>query len=303
MKQRVTIIITTYNDSVDMLRRAVLSVVQQTLAPAEVIVVDDGSSSESARQLQNELLKNGQHGNIKFLFKENGGPSSARNLGVQHCETEWIAFLDSDDEMLPRNIEEKLQGLKDLGEDYFGVYGSYLINGGRAQIYRHFDGVADADWVGHSGHGIPGGVPTYVFRSEALKAVGGFDESLVNNEDFDLLIRLIRAGYKVKGMLQPNFIRNYRPESVSRSTDYEKKFRLQQKFLEKAERLNYFSAAELTRRKQAVLVSLARGQIKAGKLRAGLKSFAYAKHLHPATGIKQLIVFNLAALFERLGVL
>ncbi|MDZ4150052.1 glycosyltransferase family 2 protein, partial [Methylicorpusculum sp.] len=93
----ISVVIPTYNRC-DFLRRALLSVVAQTLQPTEIIVVDDGSSDSTAVMIRDEFPE------IKYYRQENYGVSSARNLGIQHAIGDWIALLDSDDEWLPEKL-------------------------------------------------------------------------------------------------------------------------------------------------------------------------------------------------------
>ena len=65
----------------------------------QIILVDDGSSDKSAEIIQKWQQKFPQ--NIRYFYKENGGQASARNLGLQHVETEWVTFIDPDDFVSP----------------------------------------------------------------------------------------------------------------------------------------------------------------------------------------------------------
>ena len=70
----------------------------------QVILVDDGSSDKSAKVIQKWQQKFPQ--NIRYFHKENGGQSSARNLGLQYVETEWVTFIDPDDFVSPNYFWE-----------------------------------------------------------------------------------------------------------------------------------------------------------------------------------------------------
>ena len=97
-----SIIIPTYNRK-DLLReRSLKSLLNQTLKDFEVIVVNDGGEdvSDVIEEYKNKGL------NIKYLtYKENKGPSYARNRGIEIAEGEWIGFLDDDDEYLENTLE------------------------------------------------------------------------------------------------------------------------------------------------------------------------------------------------------
>lgn len=69
-----------------------------------IIVVDDGSTDNSEELVKKEFKKEEK---IKIIIKENGGVSSARNVGIREADSEWIALLDSDDVWLPEKIEKQ----------------------------------------------------------------------------------------------------------------------------------------------------------------------------------------------------
>lgn len=90
----------------DYILRAVQSALTQTIAPLEVIVVDDGSTDGGAF-----CLEGIDAGMVRIITQRNQGVGAARNTGVRHASGEWIAFLDADDAWLPHHLEE-LYGLK-----------------------------------------------------------------------------------------------------------------------------------------------------------------------------------------------
>ena len=106
----VTVIIPTYNRS-NLLPGAINSVLDQTYKNVEIIVVDDGSTDNTA-----EIIK--QFEGIKYLYKENGGQGSARNEGLKHSTGDLIASLDSDDEWLPTFLERCVNKIVDDGMDF-----------------------------------------------------------------------------------------------------------------------------------------------------------------------------------------
>lgn len=77
------------------IKRSIDSVLRQECNDLEIIVVDDGSTDDSA-----DYVKAYQDDRIKYIYKKNGGVSSARNKGIEEATGEWIIFLDADDELL-----------------------------------------------------------------------------------------------------------------------------------------------------------------------------------------------------------
>ena len=88
------------------LAQAIDSVLTQTHAPAEVLIVDDGSTDESA------AVAHGYGSAIKYIHQEQGGAARARNAGVDASSCEYIAFLDADDIWLPDKISRQLLALE-----------------------------------------------------------------------------------------------------------------------------------------------------------------------------------------------
>ena len=112
-ENRISVVIPTYNRS-HTLMRAINSVLSQTHPAFEIIVVDDGSTDGTKELLQaHGFFKKGtKELEKKYLIQENGGVSSARNLGVKNAKGDFIAFLDSDDAWSEKKLERQLVVLK-----------------------------------------------------------------------------------------------------------------------------------------------------------------------------------------------
>ena len=111
--QLVTTIIPVFNRPV-LLRDAVQSVLAQTYRPIEIIIVDDGSTDETADLIQ-ELAASAPR-LINALRQTNAGPGVARETGRQAADGEFIQYLDSDDLLLPRKFELQVAALRDHPE-------------------------------------------------------------------------------------------------------------------------------------------------------------------------------------------
>ena len=96
----ISVVIPTYNRA-QMLERAISSVYKQTLAPAEIIVVDDGSQDST----QEMILQ--KYPQVNYVKQDRKGVSIARNAGIKIAQGVWVALLDSDDEWMPRKLEEQ----------------------------------------------------------------------------------------------------------------------------------------------------------------------------------------------------
>jgi glycosyltransferase involved in cell wall biosynthesis len=103
-----SVVIPTFNRN-ETLTRAIKSIYQQTLKASKVVVVDDGSTDSTPESMQTFSEQS-----LPFRFEyiqlqTNKGVSHARNIGVKTCTTQWIAFLDSDDEWLPNKMQAQLR--------------------------------------------------------------------------------------------------------------------------------------------------------------------------------------------------
>ncbi|MBP5198995.1 MAG: glycosyltransferase, partial [Lachnospiraceae bacterium] len=118
-KPKISVIVPVYN-TLDYLERCVKSIMDQTYENIEIILVDDGStdgSGELCDKLSEDFLgnkdenKNENKKTIKVLHKDNGGSSSARNLGIKNATGKYLGFVDSDDFVSPQMYEELVNGM------------------------------------------------------------------------------------------------------------------------------------------------------------------------------------------------
>jgi glycosyltransferase involved in cell wall biosynthesis len=128
----VSVIIPAYNAS-GTIRRAVNSVLAQTVPVLEILVIDDGSPDDVATPLA------GLDPRITVIRQSNAGASAARNRGLDAARGEWVAFLDADDEWFPNRLELQLAVTREWPEVEF-ISGMFLL--------RHGDGRRDQS-AGH----------------------------------------------------------------------------------------------------------------------------------------------------------
>lgn len=109
MKELVSVIIPVYNVQ-DYLQTCLDSVCNQTYTNMEIILVDDGSTDNSGRMCDRYATEDTR---IRVIHKTNGGQSSARNLGIDIAQGQWLTFVDSDDLVAPDLIERLIQVVDD----------------------------------------------------------------------------------------------------------------------------------------------------------------------------------------------
>jgi glycosyltransferase involved in cell wall biosynthesis len=190
---------------------AIESVLAQTYAQVEVVVVDDGSPDNAARVA-------GRFPWVRCVRQPNAGLAAARNAGIRESEGELLVFLDSDDRLLPRAIEIGVEELRAHPEAAFafGRYRRIARDGQRLQNDEQPRSDADpySTFLRYNYAGVPA---TGVFRRSALEEVGNFDENLPQAEDYDLSLRLARQ-FPVRA--HGDEVVEYRVHGGSMSQDY-----------------------------------------------------------------------------------
>lgn len=176
----ISVIIPTYN-SAHYLPAALESVVAQDYRPLEVIVVDDGSTDETAAIVADFFQRTGLPG--EYLFQPNQGPAAARNRGLTLAHSEWIAFLDADDLWLPGKSTLQMQ-LLDAYPQAGLVWGSASIFAGDlspAASPAVRTSLPQPNWM----------LQSMLFRRSTLDRVGSFNPALRLGEDVDWLWRAL----------------------------------------------------------------------------------------------------------------
>jgi hypothetical protein len=206
-----SVIIPTYNRA-DLLREALDSLFAQTFTDYEVIVVDDGSTDDTA----NFLSTLGDR--VRVFRQKNQGPGAARNLGIANARGEFVAFLDSDDLWCPWALEVYAQVIADnRNVSFVAGHGEPLEK--KANLLDHppqrtFKPSRDFLTASKAGYAF-GGTPGMAVKSELLRAVGGFVDEFINGEDQDLCLRLGTAPGFVRIQSPPLFLQRTNDVHVS----------------------------------------------------------------------------------------
>lgn len=202
MKQRIAAIIPLYNGR-DFIRESLESVIAQTVPVDEIIVVDDGST-DAGGDVVDTVMRENAGIPIRLLRKENGGQSSARNLGMTQTSCDLIALLDQDDAWHRNHIEVLKQPFEgDALGDIGVVYGNLdrIDLAGRI-VHRNFLDACPSthpktsrqQCLSQDLHILPG---ASLMRRSAVEAAGWFDERLCGYEDDDLFLRMFSMGFRL----------------------------------------------------------------------------------------------------------
>jgi len=172
-----------------LLLRAVASALRQEGVIVEVVVIDDGSTDETAGRLgriADERLR-------VLRSARPGGVSRARNLAVDAARAPWVAFLDDDDVWAPAKLRAQLDRTAD--DVALVCCGAVFIDEDGAVLSERLPFLEDEEYrqalLRSNVVGMPSGV---LARADLVTAVGGFDESLSISADWDLWIRLSACG-------------------------------------------------------------------------------------------------------------
>jgi glycosyltransferase involved in cell wall biosynthesis len=198
MNPKVSVVIPTYNRA-NKVRKGIESVLAQSRKDLEVIVVDDGSTDDTA-----QTLRHAYGDQIRYYFQPNQGVSVARNKGIEEANGDWIAFLDSDDAWEKEKLELQLDALEHFGSQCGACYTD-------VQFFNHSETrtmfqLAQDSYLHQGAMGVntdvmrllvkPGGagmvvcLSSLVVRRDVVRKIGGFDPTLLYSQDSEFMFRL-----------------------------------------------------------------------------------------------------------------
>ncbi|MGF1903778.1 glycosyltransferase family 2 protein [Aliivibrio salmonicida] len=184
----ISIILPVYNAS-ETIWTTLISVKSQDISDinVELIIINDGSSDDSEKLIKQFISEN-KHMDITYIYKENSGVSSSRNLGISKAKYDWVAFIDSDDVWADNKLLEQIYIINnsEFNIDFIGcarndetlsLYGKEIIKLHKAcykeLLIKMFPQTSTA-----------------MVKKSVLDRVGGYDEIMTHSEDGDLWIRI-----------------------------------------------------------------------------------------------------------------
>jgi glycosyltransferase involved in cell wall biosynthesis len=219
----VSILMPIYNYG-NRINQTLKSIFNQDYTNYEIILVDDGSTDEYVK-LKLKQLESVER--IKVIYKDNGGPSSARNEAFKHSKGEYILPLDSDDMIKPEYLKTCVNILRN-NENISPVYCD-------TQHIGQMNGVEKRpEWTKERLVQGPFIVNCSMFHRKSFEVVNGYDESLFGWEDYDMWIRMMKSGYVGKRIPKPLFIYFHHEKDGTVSTEANKNhMELYQKIIHK----------------------------------------------------------------------
>ena len=184
---KVSVVIPTYNH-VKYLPYALDSVINQSYSNLEVIVIDDGSTDETAEVMKPYRSK------INYFYKANGGTPSALNLGLSVATGKYICWLSADDALMEHKVSKQV-ALMESDPSLGFSYTSFVVinaNGTKQYVVNSVYYPNKQETVTKLMEGCFINGSSVMMKSSALKIVGNFDEGLSQAHDYDLWLRFFR---------------------------------------------------------------------------------------------------------------
>ena len=226
----VDIIVPTYN-AAKYLPVALDSVLAQTFEDWRILLIDDGSTDNTAKIVAPYLERLGEK--LVYIKQQNGGVSAARNNGIRNATAEFVALLDADDVWLPCRLTESLrcfEGRPEVGLAY-GLISRIDSEGTVIDTFkgnrRNAQGKI-APYIYMRSVQLP--TSSMMFRRECTDRVGVFDETLKQTEDRDLWLRM---SFHYEVAFAPTVISLYRTAGDSLTADSDGMLKAQLQFIEK----------------------------------------------------------------------
>jgi len=196
----ISVIIPSYNSEL-FISDTINSLLNQTVKPFEIIIVDDGST-DNTYKVVSDIIKKNEDFNFRLIKGFHKGPGAARNIGIKAAKSKWIAFLDSDDLWSINKIKNVTKVIKENINFTFFCHNEKLISNNKPAI--------ELDYSKKYNQKI--NLPNQLYKNNLfstsavvclrhdLNKVGGFDELLSSAQDYDLWL-------KMSHLIKPFFIK------------------------------------------------------------------------------------------------
>lgn len=207
-----SIIIPCYNQA-HFLPDCLESLLQQTYSNWEAIVVNDGSVDDTSKVVLSYSIEDSR---IKLVEKKNGGLSSARNYGIRNAKGERFIFLDSDDFLYEKCLENIASIIQTVNENCLIQCGYSYITEDKQKILSEVKIYKKVSLYPEILEGNIGPCHSICISKKLVESIGFFDESLKSVEDWDFWMRAVKAGCTIEIISNPMVYYRYSKNSMSR---------------------------------------------------------------------------------------
>jgi glycosyltransferase involved in cell wall biosynthesis len=205
----VSVIIPAFNQG-QFIAQTIRSVLNQNLADFELIVVDDGSTDNTA-----QVVNGFNDPRVGYVYQKNRGLAGARNTGIRSTQAPFLSFLDSDDLFLPQNLELLVSALQEKPDAGLAAGQAIPIDENGNRVGRLFDNPISKDSSMFL-LGNPIQVGSMMIRRSWQETAGYFDESLRSYEDWDLWLRMAKLGCPMTWVPRPVFLYRFHTAQMTR---------------------------------------------------------------------------------------
>ena len=216
MKLKFFSVVTSVYNGQNFIERAVRSVMSQEFNDYEYIIVDNGSTDDTAVIL-NRLLQEYREKDLKVItLKENRGISGGRNEGIAETSGKYICFLDADDYWYPNKLDEVYKVIKaDASVDVVCHWEEHIEEEiKRIGKYRELHLIDSYEDLLFNGNCLSTSATTV--KADLMKSINGFDLKLKSGEeDYDCWLRLAKTGAKFYSLKKPLGVWIIRKDSIS----------------------------------------------------------------------------------------
>lgn len=198
--KRVSVIMPTCKREVPYIKRAVESLQNQTYENLEIIIIDDSPKDYDRRHEIKEYIEQLHDDRIIYIQNEvNLGGALARNVGIFKATGDYITFLDDDDMYKEEKVAKQVKFIEE--NDYDLIFSNMEIKNAKGAVidvrdYHDIWSFENSELLKYHIMRHATGTPTYMFKAEKLKAIGGFDQAIMGQE-FYLMLKAIENGFKI----------------------------------------------------------------------------------------------------------
>jgi len=181
-------------------------VLNQTFKDWELLIVDD-CSKDNTMELVSEFTKLDPRIKLFKTPQNSGGPALPKNIGIENAQGEYVAFLDHDDEWVPEKLEKQLGVFENSKDERLGLVscGANLINNSGICFGIYNPPKKDVSFPEMLLRNPIYSNSSVIIKREAIDLVGKRDEKMKYSEDWDMWIRICKAGYDIDFVYEPLF--------------------------------------------------------------------------------------------------